>query len=82
MCPTVNLGILGSLGYVAYTNWDRPYWDRKTVLTTAAGLVALSGIEGCVMYPSVRCSFTHELFSQLPWCGVPGDRVPQAQVMD
>ena len=53
MCPAVNLGILGSLGYVAYTNWDRPYWDRKTVLTTAAGLVALSGIEGCVMYPSV-----------------------------
>jgi len=42
----VNVGVLGTLGYFAYSNWDRPHWDRRTVSSISAGLLALWGGEG------------------------------------
>ena len=41
----VNLGIIGALGYVAYDNWNKPHWDRRTVSAVSAGLIALWGGE-------------------------------------
>ena len=45
----VNLGIIGALGYVAYDNWNKPHWDRRTVSAVSAGLIALWGGEGYVL---------------------------------
>lgn len=42
---TVNVGVLGIVGYLAYTNWKRPSWDRRVVSATSAGLIALWGTE-------------------------------------
>jgi hypothetical protein len=42
---TVNVGVLGIVGYLAYTNWKRPSWDRRIVSATSAGLIALWGTE-------------------------------------
>lgn len=42
---TVNVGVLGLVGYLAYTNWKRPSWDRRVVSATSAGLIALWGTE-------------------------------------
>jgi len=42
----VNVGILGTVGYITYSNWDRPYWDRQTIVLTTAGLIALGTAEG------------------------------------
>lgn len=42
----VNLGVIGALGYVAYDNWNKPHWDRRTVSAVSAGLIALWGGEG------------------------------------
>lgn len=43
-----NLGILGGVGYAAYTNWDRPTWDRRMVSAVTIGLLGLWGGEGSV----------------------------------
>lgn len=40
-----NVGVLGIVGYLAYTNWKRPSWDRRIVSATSAGLIALWGTE-------------------------------------
>jgi len=45
LAGTLNLAVLGALGYVSYQNWDRP-WDRRTVSAVSVGLLALSGLEG------------------------------------
>jgi len=45
LAGVVNLGIIGTLGYFGYQNWDRP-WDKRTVSYIAAGLIVLSGLEG------------------------------------
>jgi len=43
----VNLGILGSVGYWSYQNWDRPsQWDRRTVSIASLSLLALFTGEG------------------------------------
>ncbi|THH15476.1 hypothetical protein EW146_g5004 [Bondarzewia mesenterica] len=42
----INVGILGTVGYFAYTNWDRPHWDRRTVSAVSVGLLTLWGGEG------------------------------------
>lgn len=42
----VNAGILGTVGYFSYINWDRPTWDRRTVSAVSVGLLALWGGEG------------------------------------
>lgn len=42
----VNVGILGGVGYAAYTNWDAPRWDRRTVSAVTIGLLGLWGGEG------------------------------------
>lgn len=43
----LNVGILGGVGYWSYVNWDRPSaWDRRTVSTATAGLLALFAGEG------------------------------------
>lgn len=44
----VNLGVLGTVGYFAYSNWDRPTWDRRTVSAVSVGLLTLWGGEGYV----------------------------------
>ncbi|OWZ36602.1 hypothetical protein C343_00700 [Cryptococcus neoformans C23] len=41
----LNLAVLGSVGYFSYKNWNK-IWDPRIVLGVAAGLVALSGVEG------------------------------------
>nr|ODN89923.1 hypothetical protein L203_01840 [Cryptococcus depauperatus CBS 7841] len=41
----INVAILGTVGYMSYKNWNRP-WDRQVMGAVAAGLVGLSGIEG------------------------------------
>ncbi|KAI0823391.1 hypothetical protein BC628DRAFT_1325257 [Trametes gibbosa] len=42
----VNAGILGAVGYFSYINWDRPYWDRRTVSAVSVGLLTLWSGEG------------------------------------
>ncbi|KAI0054972.1 hypothetical protein BV25DRAFT_323424 [Artomyces pyxidatus] len=44
----VNVGILSTVGYFAYSNWDRPHWDRRTVSAISVGLLTLWGGEGVV----------------------------------
>jgi len=41
-----NTGILGTLGYLAYANWDRPHWNRNFVSSITVGLIALVSGEG------------------------------------
>ncbi|KAK8850527.1 hypothetical protein IAR55_004445 [Kwoniella newhampshirensis] len=43
----VNVGILGTIGYFAYTRKDQP-WDRRIVGGAVAGTLALFGAEGYV----------------------------------
>jgi len=43
----VNVGLLGTLGYFAYTRKDQP-WDRRIVGGAVAGTLALFGAEGYV----------------------------------
>jgi len=42
----LNAGILGAVGYLAYTNWDSPRWDRRTVSAVSVGLLTLWTGEG------------------------------------
>ncbi|OCH96559.1 hypothetical protein OBBRIDRAFT_787116 [Obba rivulosa] len=44
----VNAGVLGTVGYFAYTNWDRPHWDRRLVSAVSVGLLTLWSGEGYV----------------------------------
>jgi len=41
----LNVSVLGIVGYLAYTNWKRPSWDKRVVSATSAGLIALWGTE-------------------------------------
>lgn len=41
----VNVAVLGTVGYFAYQNWNRP-WDRNVVSAVTVGLLGLSGLEG------------------------------------
>jgi len=42
----VNAGLLGTVGYFAYTNWDRPRWDKRIVSAVSVGLLTLWSGEG------------------------------------
>jgi hypothetical protein len=42
---TVNVGVIGTLGYFAYTRQNQP-WDRRIVGSAVAGTLALFGAEG------------------------------------
>ncbi|CAG7854845.1 SubName: Full=Uncharacterized protein {ECO:0000313/EMBL:CCA72283.1} [Serendipita indica DSM 11827] len=42
----VNVGILGSLGYLAYSHWNEPVWDRRYVGGLTAGTAALFTLQG------------------------------------
>jgi len=44
----VNVGVLGTLGYLSYLHWDEPVWDRRYVAAFSAGLLAFFAGEGCV----------------------------------
>ncbi|GBE80965.1 hypothetical protein SCP_0306880 [Sparassis crispa] len=37
----LNTAVLGTLGYFAYANWDRPHWDRRTVASISVALLTL-----------------------------------------
>lgn len=41
-----NLAVVAAVGFVAYQNWDKPSWDRKTVSLVSVGLLGLFGAEG------------------------------------
>jgi len=42
----VNAGILGTIGYYSYVNWDKPSWDRRTVSAITLALLTLWTGEG------------------------------------
>lgn len=42
----LNAGILGTVGYYSYINWDKPTWDRRTVSAVSVGLLTLATGEG------------------------------------
>ncbi|KAH8080292.1 hypothetical protein BXZ70DRAFT_1073796 [Cristinia sonorae] len=44
----LNAGVLGGLGYLAYTNWDAPRWDRRTVSAISVSVLTLWAGEGYV----------------------------------
>ncbi|PIL36066.1 hypothetical protein GSI_01726 [Ganoderma sinense ZZ0214-1] len=52
----LNAGVLGAVGYLSYTNWDRPTWDRRIVSAVSVGLLTLWGSEG---YIAERYRSTH-----------------------
>ncbi|KAF8161018.1 hypothetical protein B0H34DRAFT_788187, partial [Crassisporium funariophilum] len=41
----INSAVLGTLGYFAYINWNKP-WDRRTISAVSVGLLSLWGGEG------------------------------------
>ncbi|KIY74298.1 hypothetical protein CYLTODRAFT_416144 [Cylindrobasidium torrendii FP15055 ss-10] len=45
----VNAGIVGTLGYLSYRDWDRS-WDRRVVSAVSVGLLTLVGAEGYVAF--------------------------------
>ncbi|KAL8278818.1 hypothetical protein RQP46_008887 [Phenoliferia psychrophenolica] len=45
-----NLAVVAAVGVVAYQNWDKPRWDRRTVSAVSIGLLALFGGEGYLGY--------------------------------
>lgn len=45
LAGALNLAVLGTVGYLSYQNWNRP-WDRRVVSGVAIGLITLSGLEG------------------------------------
>lgn len=46
LASLVNVGILGGLGYTAYSHWDEPVWDRRYVAGITAGTLALLSGQG------------------------------------
>ncbi|TBU47319.1 hypothetical protein BD309DRAFT_952250 [Dichomitus squalens] len=44
----VNAGVLGTVGYFSWKNWDRPSWDRRVVSAVTVGLLTIWGGEGFV----------------------------------
>ena len=42
----VNAGIIGTVGYFSYINWDKPSWDRRIVSSVTVGVLALWSGEG------------------------------------
>jgi len=46
LAGVINVGILGTVGYFAYQNWNLPHWDRRTVSMISAGLITLYAGEG------------------------------------
>jgi hypothetical protein len=44
----MNLGVIGAISYLAYENWDRPSWDRRTVSAISVGILTLIMGEGYV----------------------------------
>jgi len=43
-----NIGVLGTVSYFAYVNWDMPRWDRKVISAVSVGLLTLWSGEGFV----------------------------------
>ncbi|KAI0253974.1 hypothetical protein BJV78DRAFT_1097026, partial [Lactifluus subvellereus] len=37
----VNVGVLTTVGYLGYSNWNNPGWDKRTVSAASVGLAAL-----------------------------------------
>jgi len=42
----LNASVIGTLGYLAFTNWDRPHWSRRHLSSITVGLIALVSGEG------------------------------------
>lgn len=42
----LNLAVLGTVGYFAHQNWNKPAWDRRLVAGVTFGLISLSAAEG------------------------------------
>lgn len=41
----VNFALLAGTGYLAYTNWNRPHWDRKIVGAVASAWAVIGGLQ-------------------------------------
>lgn len=50
----LNAGVLGTVGYFAYKEWDRPKWDRRIVSAISVGLLTLWSGEGYVAERATR----------------------------
>lgn len=46
----VNVGVLGTVGFFAWREWDRPTWDRRFVSAVSVGILTLLCGEGCVIF--------------------------------
>lgn len=46
MLGALNLAVLGTVGYFAHQNWNKPTWDRRLVSGVTFGLISLSAAEG------------------------------------
>lgn len=57
-----NLSVIGTVGYFAYMNWDKPKWDRRVVSAAAISIFTLWGGEGSVLYLSNLRSTRSHLF--------------------
>lgn len=52
---TVNLAVLGGVGYLAYSKWHLPRWDRRVVTATVVGVGALFSVTGCAFNVLLVC---------------------------
>ncbi|KAH6914148.1 hypothetical protein BKA70DRAFT_1369503 [Coprinopsis sp. MPI-PUGE-AT-0042] len=48
LAAALNATVAGSIGYYAYANWNRR-WDRATVSSITAGVLALVGVDGFLL---------------------------------
>ncbi|KAI1795497.1 hypothetical protein LXA43DRAFT_970433 [Ganoderma leucocontextum] len=49
LLSVLNAGVLGAVGYLSYTNWNKPTWDKRVVSAVSVGLLTLWGSEGYVL---------------------------------
>ncbi|TFK22602.1 hypothetical protein FA15DRAFT_706253 [Coprinopsis marcescibilis] len=51
LVATVNAAVAGTVGYLTYRNWDRP-WNHRSVSAIVVGVLGLAGLDGYVLEKS------------------------------
>lgn len=49
-----NLAVIGTVGWFAYTNWQKPRWDRRVVSATVIGVASWFGLQGYAQISAIR----------------------------